>query len=35
MIDWLVALQSYVRCLICILYDTMGLELMSLVWLYV
>jgi len=31
-IDWLATLNSYVCCIVCILYDTMGLKLMSLVW---
>jgi len=35
MIDWLVTLNSYVWCIVCILYDIMRLELMSLVWLCV
>ena len=32
MFGWCVTLQSHVRCLVCIIYDTMGMELMSLVW---
>jgi len=32
MIDWLVTLNSYVCCIVSILYDTMGLKLMSLAW---
>jgi len=35
MIGWGVTLQSHVLCLVCILYDIMGMELRSLVWLWV
>jgi len=35
MLGWCATLQSHVRCLICIIYDTMRMELMSLVWSFV